>query len=191
MKILRKILGVLFCLALIPAAVLAQEQPKNLGEAPATHIRVDVLLTEFSGRQKVSSLPYSMYVKVPPLANPHPQFGRGYLRIGVNVPVASGRSGASYGYEDVGTRIDCMASAARDGGYDIELRINRSSVYSADSPKSDSAEIHGIPDVPVIRNFNSDFDLKMHDGETAEGPSATDPFNGHVLKVSVTLHVVR
>jgi hypothetical protein len=42
-----------------------------------------------------------------------------------------------------------------------------------------------------MRNFNSGFDLVLRDGETGEGVSATDPFNGHVLKVSVTIHVVK
>jgi hypothetical protein len=31
----------------------------------------------------------------------------------------------------------------------------------------------------------------MRDGETAESTVATDPVSGHVMRISVTLHVVK
>jgi hypothetical protein len=42
-----------------------------------------------------------------------------------------------------------------------------------------------------LRNFNSSFTLLLRDGQTAQVSSATDPISGEVLKVVVTLNVVK
>jgi len=43
----------------------------------------------------------------------------------------------------------------------------------------------------ILRNFNSSFTLLLRDGQTAQVSSATDPISGEVLKVVVTLNVVK
>ncbi|MGC1936265.1 MAG: hypothetical protein WA681_14715, partial [Candidatus Acidiferrales bacterium] len=130
------------------------------------------------------SMPYTMYVE----AASH-YLRQGKLRMGVKVPLAEGTN--QFQYTDVGTDIDCSATVTEDGSYNLDLNVNRSSVYSAGDKQSETDAIRGAGGQPVIRSFGSDFSLKMHDGETTEGSSATDPFNGHVLKVTVTLHVIK
>ncbi|HEV2290055.1 MAG TPA: hypothetical protein VGR81_14015 [Candidatus Acidoferrales bacterium] len=186
MKLGRRIFGFLMCLAMIPAAVRAQDQAKSSSEEVAKHLRVDFLLTEYNGEQKISSMPYTMYVEALPAGR-----GRqmGQLRMGVRVPISRGND---ISYQDVGTGIDCTPLILADDSYDLLVNIDRSSVYATDNTQGKTDQIlQAVGGYPVIRNFNAHFSLKLHDGETAEGTSATDPFNGHVLKVMVTLHVVK
>ncbi|HEV2616577.1 MAG TPA: hypothetical protein VGU63_08230 [Candidatus Acidoferrales bacterium] len=177
---------ILMCLAMIPLCVQAQEKAKSPDQEITSHLRLDFLLTEYNGQQKVSSMPYTMYVE----ASSHG--GRpGRLRMGLKAPVSEANGVPNtvitpqFAYMDLGTNIDCQAWVQEDHAYDLQLSVNRSSAYSA------GETLPSAGGRPVTRNFITDFNLKMHDGETAEGPSAADPFNGHVLKISVTLHVIK
>jgi hypothetical protein len=116
-----------------------------------------------------------MYVE----AASHPARG-GHLRMDLLV---SNRGG------QVGTDIDCAATISGDNSYNLDLTVRRSSMYSADEQATETT--HDASAVSMTRNFSTDFSVEMHDGQTADGPSATDPFNGHILKISVTLHVVK
>lgn len=179
-------IGTLFaCLLMATAMAVPQDQAKSSNEQTASHLRIDFLLTEYNGQQKVSSLPYTISMEA----------GVGSIRMGVKVPVAEGlASGSSqFSYMNVGTDIDCRARSHGDGSYDLDLSINRSSVYAeaANATQAESQTLRTVGTQPVIQTFNTGFPLRMRDGETTEGTSATDPFNGHVLKVTVTLHVVK
>jgi hypothetical protein len=44
---------------------------------------------------------------------------------------------------------------------------------------------------PIIRNVRSDLYLNLRDGQTVEGVMATDPLNARVVRVEVTLNVVK
>lgn len=191
MKLSMKVAAISLCLLLAAAFARAQDQPKasDSQSADMTHLRLDILLTEYDGDKKVISLPNTMFLE----ARPHNAQERS-LRMGLKVPIAT-NSGATEGtqwqYQDVGTNIDARATALGDGSYDLDLRVDRSSVYSADQSKNDTERIPRTAGLPIVRAFITSFDLGLHDGQTAEGSSATDPFNGDVLKVSVTLHVLK
>lgn len=185
MKVARSLTGILLGLLLVPGAMRAQSQGSP-GQSPAmTHLRVDIVLTEFSGEKKINSLPYTMYVGV---RDKDHSAGKESLRMGVRVPIGSAES---FNYQNIGTNIDCWASGEEDGRYRIEGEVDRSSVYSPDDASGGNGQTGIAGGHPILRSFNSGFDLVLHDGETGEGISATDPFNGHVLKVSVTIHVVK
>lgn len=200
MKLGLRLTGILMGLFLVAGMTRAQQQT---GPAPApapavTHLRVDLVLMEYEGEKKISSLPYTLYIGVAPEIGNH--FFWQSLRMGVRVPIATGPSAVSsaatsvqFSYQDLGTDIDCGAAAEADGRYRIEAKIDRSSIYAPNEGESggDRSQMNVVPHEPIIRHFNSGFDLRLRDGETGEGISATDPFNGHVLKVSVTIHVVK
>jgi hypothetical protein len=169
--------------------VLVMQEKADVPNVPAmTHLRVDLILAEYSGEKKISSLPYTIYVGVGDTNHPTP--GQS-IRMGVRVPIATNAEGNQFNYESVGTNIDCRASAEADGRYRIEVTIDRSSIYSPDEGGSSGEQVRISGGHPIMRSFNSRFDLGLRDGEAGEGISATDPFNGHVLKVSVTIHVVK
>ncbi|HEV2490443.1 MAG TPA: hypothetical protein VGT03_11585 [Candidatus Acidoferrales bacterium] len=201
MKLGAKAAGILFGLLILPVGLRAQQQSTPAEKPAMTHLRVELVLAEYSGEKKISSLPYTVYVAA---GDDNDLFSRRYwqsVRMGVRVPIALGPQASSgvtasttqFSYQDLGTDIDCGAAAEADGRYRIEAKIDRSSIYAPDEGESggDRPQMNVVPHQPVIRHFNSGFDLRLRDGETGEGISATDPFNGHVLKVSVTIHVVK
>jgi len=177
--------GILVALLFMPAFNHAQEQAKAPNDQSLSQVRIDLLLTEYDGQKKISSLPYTVY------AESSTERGRaqaGRLRMGVHVPVDAG---GSVSYMDVGTNIDCSPLTLGDGSYDLSTSVNRSSIYAPSQGENETEQIHVGGGRMVIRNFNTEFHLKLHDGETTDGTSATDPLNGHILKISVTLHVIK
>lgn len=185
MKLRMPLIVVFICLAMIPVISRAQEQAKKSSVDQVTHLRVDIRLTEVApsnGKSKdiVSSSPYTLYVTTSPR-------GAGSLRMGVRVPVATGSNSSDY--MNVGTDIDCRATTLDDGRYDLNVTVNRSSIYTAAQGDTDNQQIRALPDRPIVRNFNTQFDVALRDGESKQGTSATDPLNGHVLNITVALTV--
>lgn len=195
MKLGVKLGALLVCLLMTTTIALPQDQAKSSTEQPASHVRIDFLLTEYNGQQKINSLPYTMSTEA--VADTRPGYTNTSIRMGVKVPIAEGVSAqgapTQFNYQDIGTDIDCRAKDRGDGSYDLDLFISRSSVYaevpSAAQPQAEALRTVGTQ--PVIQAFRTNFLLRMHDGETTDGTSATDPFNGHVLKITVTLHVIK
>ena len=184
MRLRIAILGVLACLLVIPIRSHAQQQ--NSSTTTMVRLRVDIVLNEYSGEKKISSLPYTIYVGA---GSQNVRTTGSNLRMGVRVPV-SATGGKDFQYMNVGTDIDCGAQSRPDGLYDVVIGVSRSSIYSSQQQVG-SQQLHADPDTPVIRTFNSHFDVFLRDGETKEGVSAADPLNGNVLKISVTLHVMK
>ncbi|HKW89137.1 MAG TPA: hypothetical protein VJN21_10305 [Candidatus Acidoferrales bacterium] len=197
MKLAIRTAGFLAGLFLLVPGVMRAQQASSAPTTAMTHLRVDLVLTEFNGEKKISSLPYTMYV----LANPNHENWES-LRMGVKVAVADRPVPASvaanpnlqsvqFNWQNMGTNIDCFAQPEGDGRYQVGGKIDRSSIYSADQTGGAEEQPQVLGGMPIMRSFNSGFNLVLRDGETGEGVSATDPFNGHVLKVSVTIHVVK
>jgi hypothetical protein len=111
------------------------------------------------------------------------------------VPIAVGGGGNDYQYTNVGTDIDCWGTVLGGGIYRISLRISRSSVYSPKASLASKGEAGAsYPSTymhPVIGSFGTDLDLLLRDGQTTESTMSTDPVSGRVLRVDVTLHVVK
>ncbi|MGH9731850.1 MAG: hypothetical protein ACRD4A_09125 [Candidatus Acidiferrales bacterium] len=186
MKLGMRIAGILMCLLMTSVGIGAQEQPKASNNESITHLRVDVVLTEYNGDKKASSLPYALYVGV---GDRDHHEASAFLRMGVRVPISTG---AQITYQNVGTNIDVYATNVGDGLYRLQFTVERSSVYSPeDAASAGQGTAHFGGNQPILRDFNSRFELNLHDGESKEGMSATDPFSGHVMKANVTIHVVR
>jgi len=49
----------------------------------------------------------------------------------------------------------------------------------------------GIAAQPIVRQYRSTMTLLLKDGQTVQRSMATDPVSGRVLKVDVTLNVVK
>jgi len=48
-----------------------------------------------------------------------------------------------------------------------------------------------VAGVPAFRSFTSSFNLLLKDGQAAQQTSATDPVSGEVLKIDVTVTVLK
>jgi hypothetical protein len=163
--------------------VVAQEK------ATLVPLKVQLVVSRQLAEKKISSLPYTLWVT----ANDKKTTS---VRMGVQVPIVQtvfgGSPGAattpssSYSYRDIGTNIDCQAVAQADGSFNLEIKLNDSSVSF--DPKESSPTLKGVP---AFRSFTSNFSILLKDGQTAQYASATDPVSGETLKVDVTVNVLK
>ncbi len=152
-------------------------------------LKVTVVFTEYDGEKKLSSLPYALFVK----ADENARFV-GRVRMGVKVPIWTGGKDAAVQYQDIGSNLDCSVQAAENGKYIVDLSLERSSVYPSSGGKSDYPEASKFDDqsrAPLLRAFRANLALMLRDGQTEQNSIATDPLNGHVIKIEVTLNVVK
>jgi len=203
MKI-RFAVGIALIAALLAPPLVAQEpvpppeasQPPGGRKTPApVPLKVTVVLSRYQGDKRVSSMPYVLGVMASGWG-PGPKTA---LRMGVEVPVAQtrittdGKPGpvSSYSYRDVGTNIDCGATfeESRPGIFQLALTVSDSSV-GLDAAKG-GGDGRVVPDLPSFRNFNSSFTALLRDGQTVQYTSATDPVSGEVMKIDVTVAVMK
>lgn len=181
MKKTAAIIGLTILLAAFPRQPEALAQEKQA----LVPLKVQLVVSRQLGEKKISSLPYTLWIT----ANAGKMTN---VRMGVQVPVVStmmtkeGVASPSYNYRDVGTNIDCQAASQGDGLFSLDIRLNDSSVSF--DPKESGPTLKGIP---AFRNFTSNFNILVKDGQTAQYTSATDPLSGETLKVDVTLNVLK
>jgi hypothetical protein len=48
-----------------------------------------------------------------------------------------------------------------------------------------------VEGVPAFRTFTSSFSVLLRDGQTAQHTAATDPVSGEVLRIDVTVNVLK
>jgi hypothetical protein len=152
-------------------------------------LRVQVVISRFQGERKLGSLPYTFNVTVE---------GRPVrVRMGVETPVAVATSPdkgipamTSFQYKNVGTNIDCSArEVGSDGRYQLMLTVENSSV--AGGAESSGQPAAQTPAAPLFRTFNANLDPVLRDGQSVQAIASTDPVTGEVVKVDVTLNVVK
>ena len=87
--------------------------------------------------------------------------------------------------------IDCTAwgDETTAGLFQVSLTITDSSIGLDASKRTATQGV--VPDVPSFRNFNSSFTALLRDGQTTQYTSATDPVTGELMKIDVTLNVMK
>jgi len=174
-------IGSMILIAALAGSPVAVAQEKSA----LVPLKVQLVVSRHAADKKISSLPYTLWVT----AN---NKGQTSVRMGVQVPIptttvsSTGVSTPTYQYRDVGTNIDCTATSQADGTFNLDIRLNDSSVsidpkQSGDVPKG----------TPAFRNFASNFSILLKDGQSAQYASATDPVSGETLKVDVTINVLK
>jgi hypothetical protein len=164
------------------APVPAQEKPQT----SLVPLRIQIVLSRTLGDKKTSSLPYMLGV----LAN-GPKTS---LRMGVDVPVAASRGVTeSFSYRGVGTNIDCHAEQSAGGTYKLTVTVSDSSLHVDSPPAAQTSPEKGLilSGLPAFRSFNTTFTVLLRDGQTVQHTSATDPVSGEVMRIDVTLNVVK
>jgi len=195
MNTTRLLLAMLLGLSVSPA-LYAQEKPGTNAAADAIPaFRVQVVLAEYDGANKIASLPYTI-----PVAPVSGGDGRAYLRTGIRVPVASvsksGESGTQY--VDVGANMDVHVKRADAERYLLELTVERSWLYVRQRDKDGNVQgrawAPGDPapeSAPLIHTFRTNVQFVLRDGRGAETTLATDPVTGHLFKVEAQLTVLK
>jgi hypothetical protein len=194
----------LAALAIVGTALTGAAQEKPATPAPTqptaapnvnrqVPLRVQITLLRFQGEKRISSVPYMLGV----LSNS----AKTSLRMGIQVPVINtvfGKSdgamvpASSYNYRDIGTNIDCQAQDVGNGLYQLAITVTDSSIHVDAAGAAEQKEPKQIlRDVPAFRSFNASFSMVLRDGQTMQYASATDPINGEVMRIDVTLSLAK
>lgn len=175
-------IGALIAIAAFAGSPVALAQEKAATLVP---LKVQLVVSRYAGDKKISSMPYTLWV-----TGNAKQPTR--VRMGVQVPVPNnvttkeGVTTPSYSYQNVSTNIDCTAYTQPDGLFSLEITLTDSSLgFDA---KEAAAVLKGVP---ALRNFTSNFNILLKDGQTAQYASATDPLNGETVKIDVTINVLK
>lgn len=183
-----------------PEAVKASdERPADRGGMPGSTVRVSLVIGRYQGDKKVASLPYTLVVGT--------GGARTRMRMGVDTPISvtpfvtpSEQGGSkpptSFQYKNVGTNIDCAAWERRrlsEAGqpetvYRVSLSVENSSAFSGPDARAAGGGVEGAP---LFRRFETAIDVGLHDGQTLQTIASTDPVTGEVVKIDVTLNVVK
>ncbi len=193
---MKKIVYVLLAgiLAISAPRTTAQEKGKSEDSAKSsapertiTPLRVQVVFTEYSGEKKISSLPYTL------LVNADDRGPVAAIRMGLRVPIAAttGTGSRQYQYQNLGTNLDGRAEKTEDGRFVLKLNVTRSSAYTPNSTEKAAGSSEISSETPIIQEFSNQVNLLIRDGQTVQSTMATDPITGHVLKVDVTVNVIK
>ena len=189
------VISSLLCIA---APAFASDPPLLTQAAAAAEVplKVQVVLSRYSGEKKISSTPYTLAV----VGMAAGKAESTKMRMGVDVPIpqtifAQPKDGTttsvpqtSYSYRSVGTSMDCRATIQDAGIFKLDLTVTDNAVMMPDAAQLAKG---GLNAAPTIRTFTSSFSLLLKDGQTAQHTAATDPVSGEVLRVDVTLAILK
>ena len=183
-----------------PEAVKSSdERPADRGGMPGSTVRVSLVIARYQGDKKVASLPYTLVVGT--------GGARTRMRMGVDTPipvtsfVAAAEQGGSkpstsFQYRNVGTNVDCAVwergRLSEAGQPEKVFRLSLSVENSSAFPGPDARVAGGgVEGAPLFRRFETAIDVGLHDGQTLQAIASTDPVTGEVVKIDVTLNVVK
>ena len=157
-------------------------------------LKVTVVISRYEGEKKTGSLPFVLMV-VPNMSADGRDGDATSLQMGADVPVAVGAVGPgtqpvaqSWQYRSVGTNITATAKVVDEGRFNVMLNVTDSQVMS-DVPKPGSGKT--LDPTPVFQSFRTTNRLLMRDGQTVQFTAATDKTSGEVIKLDVTMNVVK
>lgn len=144
-------------------------------------LEVTVTISRFKGEEEISRRAYALGVTA------NGQQGSS-LRMGLQVPLVTSSSEAAIptvNYQPVGVSIDCRVTTAGTA-YELVLTVSDDSIHTGPMAGNPSAV-----DRPVIRSFSTRNNLLLSDGQTREFTAATDPVTGEVVRIGISLRVVK
>jgi hypothetical protein len=168
-----------------PGLARAQEKTETKPKRTGPPIKVQFLVSHSKGDKKVASLPYTLWVN----ADDKPT----HLRQGVRIPVPS-KEGQGFQYLNVGMNIDCSAEVLDEGRYKLDATVEQSSLFPTDGGAPAQPGPTGFVDksgAPLLGSFYSSGPVVLRDGQSAPYATVTDPVTGDVLRVEVTLNLVK
>ena len=197
MSIVKRLVAVLVVVLFVVSArpVVTQAAPGQTVQSniPVT-VKLTVVISRFNGEKKVGSLPFM--VMVVPGSGPDRDGEQTALQTGARVPVPSTTIGqgeratptTSYQYQQFGTNIAAQARTLDATTYNVNLSVTDSQLLS-DSPEQ-AQYAQGVR-LPRYQSFTSNNRLILRDGQTVQYTAATDKTSGEVIKLDVTLNVIK
>jgi len=164
------------------------QEARPAGPVLQSPVRLQVVLSTYHDEKKLTSHPYTMTI--------HPDGTRntasGSIRVGSQVPITTmSRQGGentplvpTVQYKDVGTNIDCTVTWMDEGRYRLSLAVEDSSINTASGSGATGSH-------PAFKSFRTTDSIVLRDTQSAQFSTATDKLTGDVLKVEVTVNVVK
>ena len=204
--------AVMTTLAIVGLVAVARPQAASQAPAepvvlkPAASVKLDVVLSRWQGEKKVSSLPFALYVMAPavtqtPGRDVNRPSGNQSLRMGVDVPIGTASRISTAGqaagsstttntpeYRNVGTSIDGRVSQTDDGRFLVFIQVQDTSIFTNDAGSSSQIR---IADPMAFRTFTMNNTLTLRDGQTLPFAMASDKISGDLIKVDVTVTVLK
>jgi len=147
--------------------------PDQLAPAPAT-FKLTVVLSRVNGEKRVANLPFVMILTAG---------DRSSVQMSSQVPIPTVTDGKSgYTYQNVGTNMTASVSLREGGAYLVNLTVSDSQVLSDSSGTGPSGR---------VQSFTTSTPLVLRDGGSIQFNAATDKTTGDVVKVDVTLNVIK
>ena len=155
--------------------------------AVTTTLKCTVVISRFSGDKKVGSLPFALMV-IPAGDSTIVQMG-GSVPLQMTTTVDKDqKSVSSWTYQSVGTRISATARSANEAGqFSVILAVDDTQLASDASDTGSNSSNRPAR----VQNFTSTSRLLLRDGQTVQYIAATDKVSGEVVKLDVTLNVIK
>jgi hypothetical protein len=170
---------------LLAGVAIAQDKPA--AERPrktSVPLKLQVVYSRYQGEKRVSNVPYTLLFN----SDERPV----QLRMGATVPIQTmANNVVTVSYKDVGNHLDCNAESVDDGRFRLACSFEQSSVTSGDSERGLVGNVPLTSLAPVLRNFRSTANVSLRDGQSVQLTAATDPQTGDVMKIDLTLNVVK
>lgn len=164
-------------------------EPRSWLKGVTATLRVQLVISRYQGEKKTGSLPYTFVVTAGASSV--------RMRMGVDTPVptfglqeAEGKTKLvrnGFNYKTVGTNIDCRARDLGDGRFWLDLGVENSSAMSG----AETAGETPATGAPLFRRFETSINPLLRDGQTVQTIASTDPVTGEVVKIDVTLNVLK
>jgi hypothetical protein len=149
-----------------PSTVKAQAPTGETAPDKAlTQLQVQITIARYAGEKKTTSLPFTLWVT----ADGSPSM----LNAGQRVLTPQGP-------QDIGTSINCRASAAGTNRFRLNLFMKDAYLSPAQA---------GEP--VILKSLETNNWLFLRDGQTAEFIASTDMVTGEVTRIEVTANVLK
>ena len=176
------VIALLVAMALTTPRVVGAQAPAAQGTP--TVLKVTVTLSRFTGEKKTSSLPFVLMLVAGDERSTTVQ-----MSSSVPVPqtsVVDGKATPSYSYQNFGTNISASAKMVDAASCNLSISISDSQMNP--DGVSSAPELKGLP---RTQNFTSSPRLILRDGTTVSYNAGTDKFTGEIVKVDVTMNIVK
>lgn len=170
----------------------APDPQKGVGPVSAVTLKVTVTISRWEGEKKIASAPYILMV-VPSYGN-NAEAGRDgdatTVQMGSETPVPvsevkDGKPTTSINYRNLGTNIQVQGRPVDEGRYNIYVSVQDTQLSPA--PAGTAAQ-GATPRYTTFRSINR---LTLRDSQTSQYAVATDTITGQVVKLDVTMNVVK
>ena len=151
-------------------------------------LKVTVVISRWEGEKKVANSPFVLMV----VSSYGERAVRGMdgdstsIQMGSDYPLpagtmADGKPTTGITYRALGTNLRAAAHPVKDAGYNVFVSVQDSQVSA----------VQGGMQLPRFQTFRSDNRLTIRDGQTMQFTVATDTVTGQVIKLDVTVNVVK